>query len=54
MHGLWVNGTRVVNEDGIIYMPAGERHWHGAAPGNDSTLLAVTWGTTQWETVAPE
>ena len=38
----------------LVVCPADERHWHGAAPGCDSTLLAVTWGTTQWETEAPE
>ena len=38
----------------LVVCPPNERHWHGAAPGNDSTLLAVTWGTTQWETTAPE
>ena len=37
----------------LVVCPAGERHWHGAASGSDATLLAVTWGTTQWETVAP-
>ncbi len=38
----------------LVICPPNERHWHGAARGNDSTLLAVTWGTTQWEPVAPE
>ena len=38
----------------LVICPANERHWHGAAPGNDTTLLAVTWGTTQWESVAPD
>ena len=38
----------------LVVCPAGERHWHGAAPGADTTLLAVTWGTTAWETLAPE
>ena len=38
----------------LVICPANERHWHGAAPGNDTTLFAVTWGTTQWESVAPE
>ena len=38
----------------LVVGPPNERHWHGAAPGHDTTLLAVTWGTTQWETLAPE
>lgn len=37
----------------LVVCPAGERHWHGARPGADTTLFAVTWGTTQWEDVAP-
>jgi len=37
----------------LVVCPANERHWHGAAPGADTTLLAVTWGTTQWETESP-
>lgn len=37
----------------LVVCPAGERHWHGAAPGADTTLLAVTWGTTQWEDRSP-
>ena len=37
----------------LVVCPPDERHWHGAAPGCDSTLLAVTWGTTQWEHEAP-
>ncbi len=38
----------------LVVCPPNERHWHGAARGNDTTLLAVTWGTTQWESVSPE
>jgi quercetin dioxygenase-like cupin family protein len=38
----------------LVVCPPDERHWHGAAPGAETTLLAVTWGTTRWETVAPE
>jgi quercetin dioxygenase-like cupin family protein len=37
----------------LVVCPPDERHWHGAAPGCDTTLLAVTWGTTVWETSAP-
>jgi quercetin dioxygenase-like cupin family protein len=37
----------------LVVCPADERHWHGAAPGADTTLLTVTWGTTRWEDVSP-
>ena len=43
----WPTGTLVV-------CPADERHWHGAVPGGDTTLLAVTWGTTEWSRRPPE
>lgn len=37
----------------LVVCPAGERHWHGAAAGHDASMLAITWGTTQWEDEAP-
>ena len=37
----------------LVVCPADELHWHGAMPGTDTTLLAVTWGTTQWTDRAP-
>lgn len=56
---LWaVEGVGVVGteQDGMVELapghlvetPAGELHWHGAAPGSDAQLLAFTWGTTEW------
>ena len=32
---------RDVRAGDIAYIPAGERHWHGAKPGRDMTHLAV-------------
>ncbi|MBI5089352.1 MAG: cupin domain-containing protein [Actinobacteria bacterium] len=32
----------------LVVCPADEPHWHGAMPGRDTTLLAITWGTTVW------
>lgn len=52
--GTEADGEVRLSPGTLVVCPPNERHWHGAAPGNDSTLLAVTWGTTQWETVAPE
>jgi quercetin dioxygenase-like cupin family protein len=37
----------------LVVSPAGERHWHGAAPGHDASILAITWGVTDWEDHAP-
>jgi len=51
--GTEADGEVRIAPGALVVCPAGERHWHGAAPGNDATLLAVTWGTTQWEAEAP-
>ena len=32
---------RAVRAGDIAYIPAGERHWHGAKPGTDMTHLAI-------------
>ena len=32
----------------LVVCPADEPHWHGAQQGCDTTLLAITWGTTVW------
>jgi quercetin dioxygenase-like cupin family protein len=32
---------RTIRAGDIAYIPAGERHWHGARPGMDMTHLAV-------------
>ena len=37
----------------LVVCPADEPHWHGAMPGCDTTLLAITWGTTRWTDRAP-
>jgi quercetin dioxygenase-like cupin family protein len=31
-----------------VHIPAGEEHWHGAAPGNFLLHLAVSIGATDW------
>ena len=38
----------------LVVCPADEPHWHGAMPGHDTTLLAVTWGTTAWTDRRPD
>jgi quercetin dioxygenase-like cupin family protein len=32
---------RTVRAGDVAYIPAGERHWHGAKPGMDMTHFAV-------------
>ncbi|MGP3534345.1 cupin domain-containing protein [Microbacterium sp. RD1] len=31
-----------------VWIPAGERHWHGAAPDSFLTHTAISLGTTSW------
>ena len=52
--GTVADGEVRLPQGSLVVCPPDERHWHGAALGNDSTLLAITWGTTQWETEAPQ
>ena len=32
----------------VVFAPAGERHWHGAAPDHFMTHLAVSEGDPTW------
>ena len=34
---------REVGPGDIAHIPAGERHWHGARPGEEMTHWAITW-----------
>jgi quercetin dioxygenase-like cupin family protein len=52
--GTEADGELALGAGALVVCPPGERHWHGAAPTAEATLLAVTWGTTAWEPVAPE
>jgi quercetin dioxygenase-like cupin family protein len=51
--GTEADGEVELSPGALVVSPPGERHWHGAGVGKDATLLAVTWGTTQWEDEAP-
>ena len=51
--GTEVDGEVTLQQGSLVVCPPNERHWHGAAAGRDTTLLALTWGVTQWEDVAP-
>ncbi len=32
----------------VVWVPPGERHWHGASPGSLLVHLAISLGTTAW------
>ena len=52
--GTDADGEVALPVGALVVTPPGERHWHGAAPEAEATLLAVTWGTTVWEALPPE
>jgi quercetin dioxygenase-like cupin family protein len=37
----------------LVRLPAGERHWHGAAPGATMAHLSITGGEATWYEPAP-
>ena len=39
---------RVLSPGDTVWVPAGERHWHGAAPDSFLTHTAISLGTTRW------
>ena len=41
-------GPRVLSTGDTVWVPAGERHWHGAAPDSFLTHTAISLGVTQW------
>jgi len=51
--GTETDGQRALPTGALVVCPANEPHWHGAMPGCDTTLLAITWGTTQWTDRSP-
>ena len=38
----------VIRAGDTIWIPAGETHWHGAAPDSFMTHTAISLGVTQW------
>ena len=52
--GTEVDGSLNLEPGNLVVAPPDEAHWHGAAPGADCTMLAVTWGTTCWHDEAPD
>ena len=37
-----------IREGDTVWIPAGERHWHGASPDSFMAHTAVSFGPTQW------
>ena len=51
--GTEADGEVALATGTLVVCPADEPHWHGAMPGRDTTLLAITWGITQWSDRSP-
>lgn len=39
---------QVISAGDTVWVPPGERHWHGAAPDSFMTHTAISLGTTHW------
>jgi quercetin dioxygenase-like cupin family protein len=52
--GTEVDGTVELLPGTLVVAPPGERHWHGAAADRPAAVLSLAWGTTDWETLAPD
>ena len=39
---------RLLRAGDVVWVPPGERHWHGAAPNSFMSHLAISLGTTAW------
>lgn len=46
--------SQVVRAGDVIWAPPGERHWHGAGDESYLTHIAISIGTTMWETEVEE
>jgi quercetin dioxygenase-like cupin family protein len=41
-------GIQVIEAGDVLYTPAGEQHWHGAAPDSFVAYTAISLGKTEW------
>lgn len=41
--------VEVLRAGWTVWIPAGERHWHGAAPDSFMTHTAISLGVTAWD-----
>ena len=41
--------AQAIERGDVVYVAPGEKHWHGAQPGQNLEHLAVTTGETEWE-----
>jgi len=39
---------RTISAGDTVWVPPGERHWHGAAPDSSMVHTAISLGTTHW------
>ena len=45
---------RVIRAGDVVWIPPGDRHWHGAAPDSPMTHTAISLGVTSWQTEVSE
>ncbi len=44
----------VISAGDTVWVPPGERHWHGAAPDSFMTHTAISLGPTNWDSEVAE
>ena len=45
---------QVIRAGDVVWIPPGDRHWHGAAPDSPMTHTAISLGVTAWEDAVSE
>jgi quercetin dioxygenase-like cupin family protein len=41
-------GVQIIEAGDVLYTPANEQHWHGAAPDSLVAYTAISLGKTEW------
>jgi len=46
--------AQVIRAGDVVWIPPGDRHWHGAPPDSPMTHTAISLGVTSWENEVSE
>jgi quercetin dioxygenase-like cupin family protein len=46
--------AQVIRAGDVVWIPPGDRHWHGAAADSPMTHTAISLGVTAWEDEVPQ
>jgi hypothetical protein len=51
---VWAEPPQRLRPGDVVWVPPGERHWHGASVGCAMSHVAISLGETRWETPVSE